>query len=253
MRRFSLAVAGYILACLIAIAIIILRGDGPHPRIVVIYPPNGDSYFPGGPAQITFSQAMDHASVERALQVSPGTQGQGAWFGNTLNLQPVGDWQANVTYHVELSGTVTDAEGRPLHTPVSFWFRVHHLRRLTTCSVREVREVCERTNSGLRPIFISPDPVEQYALSDDGSLIAYTRRDRSGLPHLFVINADGTQNAQLTGGRQYADSDPSWNPGDDSTINYYRRRVVWNGGRPVVEEPAQPWSISIDGSDNSPG
>lgn len=256
MRRFSLVVTGYILACLIAIVVIILRGDGPHPHIVALYPPNGDRYFPGGPAQITFSQPMNQASVERAVQVSPGAQGQGAWFGNTLNLQPVGDWKPNVTYHVELKGTVTDGQGRPLHTPVSFWFQVHHLGRLTFCSVRGVREVCERRGARLRLVFWSPEPVERYAVSDDASLIAYTRRDGSGLPHLFVINADGTQNTQLTRGNRYADTNPSWNRGDESTIYYDRspvaRQDTRSGGRRPRLLRAQPWSVSIDGSNNSP-
>ena len=127
MRRFTLGVAGYILFCLVAAVVIVLRGDGPSPRIVSLYPFDGDRYWPGGTAQITFSHSMDEGSVERALQVSPGSQGQGAWYGNTLNLQPVGDWRPGTTYHVELVGKVVDTEGRSLHTPLSFWFRVHHV------------------------------------------------------------------------------------------------------------------------------
>jgi hypothetical protein len=257
MRRFSLAVAGYVIACLLAISVIILRGDGPHPRIIGVYPPNGDRYFPGGLAEITFSQPMDDASVERALQVSPGSQGQGAWYGTTLNLQPLGDWMPNTTYHIRLTGQVTDTEGRPLRTPVSFSFRVHHLARLTLCTMRGIHSVCERTGHIRRLVFSSPEPVKQFALSPDGSMIAYTRRDRSGLPHLFLINADGTQNIQLTRGREYADSNPYWNQSDTTSVNYYRRRVTWlrgtqsSSGHPHLGK-ARLWNVGIDGSLNSP-
>lgn len=251
MHRFTTAVAVYILACLIAVGVIVIRGDGPHPRIVGMYPANGDRYFPGGAAEITFSQTMDQASVERALTVAPGAQGQGAWYGNTLNLQPTGDWKQNVTYHLQLTGTVTDELGRPLHTPVTLWFRVHRISRLVGCLDRGIRAVCEPEGSGTRPVFFSPEPVYDFALSPDSSFIAYTRKDRSGLAHLFLMSADGTQRLQLTGGRDYADSKPFWTRGDMSAVAYYRRRVFRQGGV-VRYGPPRLWSVGLDGSNNSP-
>src|SRR5437763_253854 len=179
MRRFLFAVTGYVLLCLTVAGIIVLRGDGPHPSIISVYPARGDQYWPGGILEITFSQPMDQASVERGLEVSPGSQGQGAWYGDTLNLQPVGDWRPGVTYHVRLVGTITDAQGRPLRTPVSFWFRVHHIHRLVYCTAGGVRNVCERSASELRPVTHAPTSVLAYALSSDRSELAFIRRDGS--------------------------------------------------------------------------
>jgi Bacterial Ig-like domain len=251
MQRFTSAVAAYVALCLLAIAIIVIRGDGPHPRVIGLYPPNGDRYFPGGLVEITFSQPMDTGSVESALQVSPGSQGQGAWFGSTLNLQPLGDWRPNITYQVRLTGKVTDSEGRPLPTPVSFWFHVHHLGQLTRCPVHGILTVCEHAGHRLRPLFYAPRPVEAFAPSPDGSLIAYVRTDTSGLPHLFVISADGTQNRQLTRGRTYADSTPYWTISDNSSVNYDRRRATWRHNRRSLG-PARLWNVGTDGSLNSP-
>jgi len=251
MDRFLVGATAYVAACLVAIAAIIFHGDGPHPRIVALYPPNGDRYWPGGAAQITFSHSMDQSSVERGLQVSPGSQGQGAWFGDTLNLQPPGDWKPDVTYHVALTGSVVDEQGRPLHTPVSFWFRVHHVRRLTFCGMQGVRNVCEPLGRSDRPITRSPSAVLQYALSPDGSMVAYTRRDASGLPHLFLINVDGTGGQQLSSGRAYADSGLFWTPNDVSSVSYYRRPVIRHGSRPALGN-GQLWSVQTDGSGNGP-
>jgi hypothetical protein len=251
MRRFALIVAGYLAVCLLAIAVILIRGDGPHPRIVALYPPNGDRYWPGGYAEITFSQEMDQSSVERGLVVSPGTQGQGVWYGNTLNLQPDGDWKPGVTYHISFQGTVTDSLGRPLPTPVSFWFRVHRVGHLEFCPVHGVRNVCERLSQGDRPITRSPTPVQQYALSPDRMLLAYIRRDTSGLAHLFLIDTDGNDAVQLTRGRAYADSSPYWTPGDTGSVTYDRRPVTWHGGQPVLGKP-RLWNIGTDGSNNAP-
>ncbi|GAC1465562.1 MAG: hypothetical protein PVSMB7_10010 [Chloroflexota bacterium] len=251
MHRFTLAVTAYVLLCCAVTAIIVIRGDGPHPRLASIYPFNGDRFFPGGPVQLTFTASMDQTSVERALQVSPGTQGQGQWYGTTLNLQPVGDWKPNITYRVQLLGSVVDTEGRPLHTPVSFWFRVHHVGHLVLCPVQRTRTVCERTATGDRPLFIPPTPIREFSLSPDGSTIAYTRTDRSRLPHLFLINADGTQNIQLTFGTGYADSRPYWSIGDAASVNYNRQRVTVHGGG-ARYGPARLWNIGTDGANNGP-
>jgi hypothetical protein len=246
MRRFLLGVAIYAAACLIAAAAIVIRGEGPHPRIVALYPTNGDRYWPGGAAQISFSQAMDQGSVERALEVTPGAEGQAAWFGNTLNLQPVGDWKPNITYHVVLTGTVGDSQGRTLHTPVSWWFRVHHVGRLAFCRVAGVRNVCE-PGAG-RAVTHSPRPVSQYALSPDGTLLAYIRpAGASGLPHLFIVRTDGSGAQQLTAGGSYVDSDPTWAAGDNSSVTYHRRRVLGPGRL----GPLETWNINVDGSNNA--
>ncbi len=250
MRRFSLVVAVYILACCIGVIAIVLHGDGPHPRVIAIYPPNGDRYWPGGLVEITFSQAMNEGSVERALGVSPAGQGQGSWYGNTLNLEPSTGWSSNVTYHVSLTGSVMDAEDRPLHTPVSFWFRVHVPHHLVRCTFHGLQQVCERLGPRLRLIFHSPASVQQFALSEDGTMIAYTRRDGSGLPHLFLINTDGSGNTQLTRGRQYADSNPYWPPGDTSSITYTRRRVTWRNNHPSYGY-SHLWNIETDGTLNA--
>lgn len=236
----------YCLACIVVAGVIVLRGDGPHPRVVGFYPTNADRYWPGGTAQITFSQPMNQSSVERALQVSPGAQGQGVWYGNTLNLQPVGDWEPNVTYHLVLRGTVVDDQGRPLRTPVSFWFRVHHVGTLEMCRIHGVRNVCERIGTRSRALTHSLQPVSAYALSPDGTLLAYIHRDESGLSHLFVIGVDGTGARQLTGGHSFSDSNPVWIPGDSSSITYTRRPVGTIGGSQV-----QTWNVQTDGSSNS--
>ena len=242
-------VGSYLAVCLLSIGIIVLRGDGPHPNVARVYPFNGDRYWPGGTAQITFTQAMDQSSVERALQVSPGAQGQGAWFGNILNLQPVGDWRPNVTYHVSLIGKVTDDQGRPLQTPYSFTFRVHHIGRLRFCRVHGVRNVCERVGAGFRPLTDSTQPVLDYALSSDGSLLAYTHRDGSGPAHLFLIAVDGTGGIQLTHGTQFDDSRPAWSQGNSNSITYDRRPAMRAAGASTAPK-LQIWNVDIDGSNN---
>jgi hypothetical protein len=244
MRRFFVAAAAYASLCIAGIVFILIRGEGPHPRILGLVPSNGDRYWPGGAAQIAFSQSMDRTSVERGLQVSPGSEGEEAWFGDVLNLQPVGDWKPDVVYHIALRGDVTDDQGRSLPTPFTFTFRVHHVSHVGYCAVDGVRNVCELGRGVQRPLTHALRPVQGYALSPDGVTLAYIRADASGLPHLFVIEVDGTTPRQLSFGTRYSDERPFWTAGDISSVSYYRRPV--DGG------PAQLWNAQIDGSQNVP-
>jgi hypothetical protein len=162
----------------------------------------------------------------------------------------VGDWRPNVTYRVSLVGKVTDDQGRPLRTPITFSFRVHEIGRLVACSAGGVRTVCQQ-GAPHRSLIPTSVPILTFALSPDHTLIAYTRRDRSGLPHLFVIGTDGTGNRQLTRGRGYADSGPLWTPGDSSDVAYTRRPVTWRGATPHLGKP-HLWGITVAGANNGP-
>ena len=76
--------------------------------------------------------------------------------------------------------------------------------------------------------------VDEPAWSPDGTKIAYSRPNYSpspGVSHIFVVNADGTGNTQLTKGDVF-DESPSWSP-DGSRIVFSRevgREALESGG-----------------------
>jgi len=249
-RRFVLLASLYSLVCCLVAIAIVLHGDGPRPRIVALYPRSGDRFWPGGIAEITFSQPMDHASVQRALQVSIPGQGQEIWYGNTLNLQPLGNWRPNAIYRIRLVGKVTDTEGRPLRTPVNYWFRVHVVGHLGYCRLRGVRNVCELGSLAGRAITSSPRRVGDYALSPDGTTVAYTSPDPLGVSHLHVIQTDGTGDLTITRGEAYSDSRPFWASGDSTNVSYYRRKVLTLRPFPRLGR-AEIWNVNTDGTGNA--
>ena len=249
MRRFTIAVGIYAALCLVVIVGIILHGDGPHPRVVAILPHPGDRFFPGGLVEITFSQPMNEYSVERGLQVSPGGQGQAAWYGNTFNMQPVNDWRQNRTYHVRLVGQITDTLGRPLKTPISFWFHVHRVTRLARCRSGGLRTLCDVSGRAPRPLFHLT--VAEFSLSPDTSLLAFTVPDRLGVTHLYLDRLGLSPPRPINRGDNYADSFPHWIPGDSAALYYTRRKVTTTNGQ-VRLGPPRSWTVAADGSGNSP-
>ncbi|WP_419838547.1 cell wall-binding repeat-containing protein [Candidatus Poriferisodalis sp.] len=91
--------------------------------------------------------------------------------------------------------------------------------------------------SGKRRVLRSPAgaaTVGEPAWSPDGTKIAYSQPDYTARPrvsHIFVVNADGSGNTQLTSGEVF-DESPSWSP-DGSRIVFSREtghRVLESGG-----------------------
>ncbi|CAG0930333.1 hypothetical protein TFLX_01664 [Thermoflexales bacterium] len=76
------------------------------------------------PVKLTFSQAVDRASVEAAFSIEPETKGAITWKANVLTFKPVHEWVGDTSYTVSLSTSVkTNDGGRPLKDPFIFHFR----------------------------------------------------------------------------------------------------------------------------------
>jgi uncharacterized protein YkwD len=71
------------------------------------------------PATITFSTAMERASVEAALAVSPPTQIQLVWSDDdtTVTVIPVGHWAVGTYHTITVQPGALARTGRPLTTP----------------------------------------------------------------------------------------------------------------------------------------
>jgi Bacterial Ig-like domain len=87
---------------------------------------NGGNWFGPGQVQVTtvgavavnqpitvsFSQAMDHQSVEKAIQIEPATHVTYSWHGNDLVIQPAsGELAPNTQYHVTVAAEAKTAPG----------------------------------------------------------------------------------------------------------------------------------------------
>jgi hypothetical protein len=72
------------------------------------------------PILVSFSQPMDHQSVEQSIQIEPATQVTYTWQGDNLLIQPVsGELAPNTQYHVTVASAARTAPGTPIGQPAT--------------------------------------------------------------------------------------------------------------------------------------
>jgi uncharacterized protein YfaS (alpha-2-macroglobulin family) len=84
-------------------------------------PARGEELQLDNPVVLTFDQAMDHASVEKALQISPKVNGKFTWTSdNVVSFTPAQAWDRATSYSITLTDTAKSAKGLDLARPESF-------------------------------------------------------------------------------------------------------------------------------------
>jgi hypothetical protein len=86
--------------------------------------PNAGNTDPHNSISITFSEAMDHASVEQAFSTIPSVTGAFAWSSDSRNLvfQPDSPLAAGQGYTVLVESSAHDVAGNPMSGPYTFSF-----------------------------------------------------------------------------------------------------------------------------------
>ncbi|MBN1641874.1 MAG: Ig-like domain-containing protein [Anaerolineae bacterium] len=104
------------------------------PLLLFREPERGQELQLDSPLVLTFDQAMDRASVERAFAIEPQVTGQFQWPTDRIAVfSPREQWAREAVYRVAMASTATSLDGIPLREEVSF--------RFTTTGYLEVTEV----------------------------------------------------------------------------------------------------------------
>lgn len=97
--------------------------DPTVPAVSTTVPANDTvSVDPAAAIEITFSEAMDHASAEAAFQILPLTSGSFSWSGNTMLFQPNANLSADTVYSVQIDASAKDWLGLPMAADYLFDF-----------------------------------------------------------------------------------------------------------------------------------
>jgi len=175
------------------------------------------------PITLTFSQAMDHQSVEQAIHIEPATQVRYNWQGNQLTIVPnTSSLAPNTQYHVTIAPTATTAAGKPIDKPIAVTFNTQPPtspapapnaspspsiglagEKLLQPGVVTIvgwsadggtlfyigrnGELASSSADGKQPTTIVRDAVRSASLSPSGAQLAYVRNGS-----LAVIGSDGS-------------------------------------------------------------
>lgn len=243
--RFDRVVLATAVTLLFLAGLLIWRGD----RVGVIATPsvagNNQEAVPAqSPILITFGQPMKTTETPE-ISLEPPVSGLTSWQGATrLIFQPDQPLTAETEYTVHLSAGLESREGRQLLKPLNWQFKTRPLQILylawTDDSYNQLLTVSPEGGSPTALTF-PPDDVLDYALSPDGTVIAYTTFRDDGGSDLYLIDSQGQNRQQLLDCADGACSNPTWEPGGRRLI-YERRTFSSQGGAPG---PPRLWWLDL--------
>ncbi len=204
------------------------------PRIVGVTPEGGASAR--SPITITFSRAMDHASVESRLQIDPGTAGELSWSGNVVRFTPQTEWPSG-TIRVSLAGGAKTDRGLPLLAGRSWEFTISGPRVAFLLKTNDAVNVwaVPITGGELTQITNEPAGVREFAVSADGTQIAYSALRADGGADLRLVDRDGQNAADVLLCPEALCTAPAFSP--DGKRLAFERYPISSGGQeqPRVE------------------
>lgn len=170
---------------------------------------------------ITFTQPMDHLSVQRHLRITPVAPGAVIWSGNELFFTPRHALAYSTTYTLQI-GAARDTSGQPLARGLTYAFRTQseHLLYLGTAGATRRRLVLTSVN-GQREVVGSDDGlVTDFSVSPDRSLVVYTKRSAPGgrPDEIWLLSLADNTMQRVFAHPGWAISQPHLSPQDNAVV-----------------------------------
>lgn len=167
--------------------------------------PSGTRIALNAPVKLTFNQPVDHASAEKAFNITPNVSGSFSWSGNTLVFTPAG-YSYQTTYTYGVAAGITPVFGLPGVAYGNRFVTQYEIRKLAVPYFRQAHALsCEAASLRMALAY------RGVATNDDAilGLIGYNPQPRDTAsntwqdPNIeFVGNVDGKMN--VTGWGVYA-------------------------------------------------
>lgn len=202
-------------------------------------------------ARITlhFSEAMDRASVRERFRIEPEIDGEAAWTGHTFVFRPAQALQTGAEYTVILERGARSETGREVLSEHRFSFTVRRPRVAYLYPATEfpqniwIADPADPTSA--QQLTFSPSGVYDFAVSPDGSQIAFAENSTNGTTDIKLIDLETGGLVQLTNCVDASCTTPVWRP-DGNTIAY--ERVDFNSdlqAQGVGSSPTRVWLIDL--------
>ncbi len=245
--RFDRVVIAAAALIALAIGVTIALGDRVGVQIIRVSPLGGDGHATS-PIVMTFSEPMDRPSVEARLRTEPPIAGAIAWAGETVSLTPERALLPGSTWTVVLERGARAASGREVIAETRFSFSVAPLRAAylypADGAPQNIWLADPAAPDGARQITVSPSGIVDFAVSPDGTQIAFSEANLLDNTHdikLIDLATGGLR--QLTNCQDASCTNPVWNP-NGRQIAY--ERVEYNSAmQGVGQSPTRIWIIDL--------
>lgn len=264
LTRFDRIVVVIITLLVVALGLTLLLGDRVGVTLQRVSPV--ETARSTSSIVMQFSEAMQRESIpdrlrvleiplERAADFSESDvittiPGSLTWNGSIMSFRPAAPLKPGATYGVSLAAGAVSESGRQTLAEISYSFTVRSPRVAylypADSTPYNIWIVDPADPAAARPLTASPSGVFDYAVSPDGSQIAFSERNTTtGTMDIKVLDLDSGGIEQVTNCQDAECKTPVWRP-DGQAIAY--ERVDYNSDLEQVGRagPTRIWLIDLN-------
>lgn len=196
---------------------------------------------------VQFDEAMDRPTAEARFRTEPPLTGAFTWSGATLNFKPDAPLVPETEYIVIVERGARAESGRETVTEFRYSFtvmppRVAYLYPADNAP-QNIWIVDADDPATARQLTTSPTGIYDFAVSPDGTKIAFSEYTTTGMMDIKLLDVDTGALLQLTNCAQATCSTPAWRP-DGGMIVY--ERIDYNTGlEGVGSSPVRLWTLDM--------
>lgn len=236
LTRFDCIVVSVLTTLAALITAVILYGDHLVLEVVdTLPPPNSSNISTRATIQLTVSEPIVDVP-ETAVTLDPPIPGTISIQDNILTFRPDEPLATNSNYRVIVAAEIVSEQGHQLEEPLTWEFQTGQPRIVYISWDDEAADQLYIADFAGETVTTSQltqtdADVLDFAVSPDGSQIAYAILRDGGAADLWLINSDGSQNQELLACPEAACSQAQWLP-DGRRLIYERRNIPTPGAPP---------------------
>lgn len=250
--RFDRFVLGVIGALALAIVLVVALGDRVGAQVALARPAAGASLGAHGSIALTFSEAMDAASVESHFSIDPPVAGTFQWGDRSLTFVPAQPFQRGDTVTVRLAAGAESQTGRRQLADQAWSFTVREpVIVYLSASQDTPRELWRIDPTSLQQFQLSHTDgrVFDFAAAPDGESVVFSVMNDQNGTDFWQVGRDGSEPRVILACGADLCSGASWSA-DGTRIAYSREPSGLSPGAP--KGPPRVWTFSVADGQTAP-
>ncbi len=250
-RRYWIGVSFFVVVLVAASLFVMLQGSNANLRARHLQPASGSEVSVRPAIRVLFTRAVDKASVERAVSISPEVEFDLSWTENELRILPRTPLQAETEYTVTIGPGVRDASNEELAGTLQWHFRTRQPRiAYIRPAEGEGQELWVSNLDGAKARRLSAPGqfVQDYDAAPNGSMIVYAVEEGPATVNLWRAEPARRGLTRLTDETGVVYGAPRFSPSSDLVAVEVRRQVEIADQGPTLAPPQLELRRPGDGS-----